>query len=170
MNSRRPSTRFLTLPVAAVVYILLTSTNLPPIVASHFNASGEANSFMSREFYTGFMLVFLVSISLLLVYAPAFFFNRPNAKINVPNREYWLAPERRQDTIDFLCLHIARYAVVVVLLFCYVHWLVIQANAQDPPKLSSPSLTGGLAVFLILTIIWAGTVLVRFRRKPPAAG
>jgi hypothetical protein len=166
MNTPRPSLRFLALPTAAALFVLLSSRNLPPVVASHFDGSGAANGFMGRELYTWFMLAFVVGMPLLLVYLPAFIFSSPRTKINVPNREYWLAPERRQKTVQFLCRHMERFAALFLLLFCYAHWLVIQANAQVPPKLSSPWFVAGLLVFVVLSIIWAGVFLGRHRKVP----
>lgn len=148
------------------MFVLLTSRDLPPVVASQFDGAGAASGFMTREFYTWLMFALVVGMPLLLVYLPAFVFASPRAKINVPNREYWLAPQRRQETVGFLCQHIARFATLLLLLLCYVHWLVIQANAQVPPKLSSPWFIGGLVVFVILSITWAGALLGRFRKVP----
>jgi uncharacterized membrane protein len=166
MNSPRFSPTFLAPPLGAALFVALTSRDLPQLVASHFDGAGAANGFMTRDFYTWFMLGFVVGMPLLLVYLPAFVFSSPKARINVPNRQYWLAPERRQETVDFLCQHLARFGTLLLLLLCYVHWLVIQTNTRVPPKLSSPLFIGGLVVFVILSIIWAGVLLGRFRKVP----
>lgn len=166
MNATRDSLRYLAVPLAASVFVLLSSRELPPVVASHFDGSGAANGFMSRDFYTWFMLAFVVGLPLLLAYLPAFAFRRPAARINLPNATYWLAPERRQETIDFICRHLARFGILLVLLLCYSHWLVIEANLQVPPKLSSPRFNGGLLLFVTLSLVWAGILLGRFFRVP----
>ncbi|HEX5737882.1 MAG TPA: hypothetical protein VFY22_05180 [Hydrogenophaga sp.] len=166
MNLSRPSLRFLAPPLGAAVFVLLTSRDLPPIVASHFDGTGAANGFMSSEFYTWFMLAFVVGLPLLLTYLPAFVFNRSSARFNLPNEAYWLAPERRQETVSFLCRHMARFGMLLALLFCYSHWLVVQANVQVPPRLSTPWFMGGLIVFVLSIILWAGVLLGRFLRVP----
>jgi hypothetical protein len=166
VHSQRSSLRFLAPPLGAALFVLLTSRGLPPVVASHFDGSGAANGFMTREYYTLLMLALVVGMPLLLVYLPAFAFSGPEAKINVPNRDYWLAPERRQATVCFLRRHIARFGTLLLLLLCYVHWLVVQANAQVPPRLSSPWFMGGLIVFVVLSIIWAAVLRGRFRKVP----
>lgn len=170
MNFPRPSPRFLAMALGAALFVLLTSRNLPPVVASHFDGAGAANGFMTREFYTWFMLAFVVGMPLLLVYLPAFALASPHARINLPNREYWLAPQRRQATVAFLCQHLARFGTLLLLLLCYLHWLVIQANAQVPPQLSSTWLVGGLVGFLISGVTWAGVLFGRFRKVPREGG
>jgi uncharacterized membrane protein len=160
------SPRFLVLALCAGFFVLLTSRALPAVVASHFDGAGVANGFMSRHFYTWFMLAFVVGLPILLVYVPSFVLRNQRTQFNLPNRDYWLAPERRQETVEFLCRHTSRFGVLLSLLLCYVHWLVIQANAQIPPKLSSSWFIGGLAVFVVLCIALIGALLGRFRKVP----
>jgi hypothetical protein len=109
MNASRPLPLFLALVLAAVVYVLLTSRGLPPVVASQFDGAGAANGFMRRGFYIGFMLTFVAGLPLLVVGLSTFLFRQPHAKLGIPNQAYWLAPDRRQETVDFLCQHMARF-------------------------------------------------------------
>ena len=166
MTPLRSSLHFLALVCAAALFVWITSPTLPPIVASHFDGAGTADGFMTRQFYTWFMLAFVVGLPLVLVYLPTCLLRSPRARINVPNREHWLAPERKEDTIEFLCRHMTRFGLLLLLFLCYVHWLVIDAHGQVPPRLSSPWFIGGLVGFVVLSIAWAGALLVRFRRMP----
>lgn len=170
MNASRPLPLFLALVLAAVVYVLLTSRGLPPVVASQFDGAGAANGFMRRGFYIGFMLAFVAGLPLLVVGLSTFLFRRPHARLGIPNQAYWSAPDRRQETVDFLCQHMARFGSLLMLLLCFSHGLVVRANAQLPPKLSSAWFIGGLIVFLVLTLVWAGALLVRFRKMPREGG
>ena len=166
MSDRFPR-GFLLLAACAAAFIWLTSRGLPSVVASHFEANGYANGFTTRGGYVGLMLVFVAGVPTLLVTVMYIGLGRPNARINLPNRDYWLAPERRTETVAYLRAHMARFAVALMALLCYVHWLVVRANQAQPPRLASPWVNGGLAVFIIFAVLWTRTLLRRFRARPP---
>jgi hypothetical protein len=155
------------LTLAAAAYVWTTSHGLPPIVASHFNASGAADGFMSRQFYIWFMIAFIAGLPLLLVLLPNLAFHHPRLRFNVPNRDYWLAPERRPETVAFLCRQNTWLSVLITGFLCYVHWLVLQANTMNPPRLSSPLFVVGLALVMILSSAWALALVLRFLKVPP---
>jgi len=137
---------------------------MPDIVGSHFGLAGHADSLMPRGFYIRFMLSLLLGLPLLLVVIPNLFLSSSTARINLPNRDYWLAPEQRTDTIAFLRNHNLRLGSILILFFCYVHWLVVQANRVNPPHLSSFWFIGGLVMFIVANLIWTVALFRRFRR------
>lgn len=96
----------LTLPLSLVVLGMVIGLSLqlwywpqlPERMAIHFDAKGTPNDWMGKGPAT------LLSISLVTL-LPMFFLSisqvirwLPASMINLPHREYWLAPERR----DFL--------------------------------------------------------------------
>jgi hypothetical protein len=139
---------------------------LPDVVGSHFDASGAADGFMPRSWYVGCMLVMVVVFPLLLVIVQSFVLGRPRARINLPNREYWLAPERRTATIDFLRQHLVHFGSMLVVFLCYTHWLVVRANAVTPPRLAAVWFVGGICVFLAAALLWIRALLGHFRNVP----
>src|SRR5690242_12009536 len=100
-SAMRPFTTtpaFLTGLAFAVLFILISSRELPPIVASHFGADGVANGFMSRYAYVSFMLAVTVVTPLLVVLLPRILREISPNLLNLPHREHWLAPERREES------------------------------------------------------------------------
>jgi hypothetical protein len=164
------SRQFITLTLAAAAFVGATSQSLPPIVASHFGGSGTADGFMTRTFYTWFMLAFVVVLPALLTYLPASIFRRPGPRINLPHSDYWLAPERRDETMAYLIRHTARFGAALTLFLCYVHWLVLKANQSIPPRLDSWLFVGGLIAFLLVMVFWTATMLLHFYRLPRKDG
>jgi hypothetical protein len=154
------------LVACAAAFVWMTSDSLPALVASHFGASGTADSFMPRDAYIRFMLAFVVGLPLFIVGLTTLALGSPNARINVPNREYWLAPERREETVSFLRLHTVRFGGMLVVFLCYVHWLVVRANEAQPVRLHNQWFIGGLAVFVISALAWTKVLLGRFRQVP----
>ncbi|WP_295446280.1 hypothetical protein [uncultured Thiodictyon sp.] len=157
---------FLVVLTGAAAFIWFTSLGLPPRVASHFGAAGLANGFMPHDFYVRFMLGFVVALPSVLVFLPAAGLCNPQARINLPNRDYWLAPARRAATLRALRAHMAYLGCLLVVFLSYVHWLVVRANELAPPHLSMPWFVGGLAAFATATVAWALVLIRHFRNVP----
>ena len=85
---------FLVILVVASAFVWLTSGDLPPVVASHFGPGGAANGFTSKSTYTAFMLALVIAVPALIGFSAMFVRILPPRLINLPNRDYWLAPER----------------------------------------------------------------------------
>ncbi|HKC17311.1 MAG TPA: hypothetical protein VKC11_11455 [Steroidobacteraceae bacterium] len=146
------------------VFVGLTSMRLPPLVASHFGASGMANGFMTRTFYTVFMVAFVIGLPALIVLVTWFAVGNARARLNVPDRDYWLAPERRAATVAFLRNGILWFGVLLVTFLCYAHALVVRANGVQPPRLDNSWFMGGLVAFFIVLFVAVRKFRGRFRR------
>lgn len=159
--------RLAVLVAGAAAFVGLTSLSLPDVVASHFAADGTANGSMSRGAYVGVMLAVVIGLPTLLTVVSYFGLGAPGARINLPNRDYWLAPERRAQTLSYLRAQLARFSTVLLVFLCYVHWLVVQANGTRPPHLSAPWINVGLVGFAVFAIVWTRLIVRRFRNRPP---
>ncbi|MBI5890884.1 MAG: hypothetical protein HZB47_09430 [Nitrosomonadales bacterium] len=150
--------------VFAVAFVLVTGRSLPPVVASHFIAGGAANGFVPRDTYMHLTVALLVALPLLISLLTSIGSMLPARFINLPNREYWLAPERQADTLAYLRKHSSRFSFFLAVFICFVHWLVVKANEQNPPLLPEPLLFSGMAAFLVGLVVWLGGFVVHFRR------
>jgi hypothetical protein len=156
---------FLTLLFTGADFILLTTASLPDRVASHFGAEGLANGYMTREGYRWFMLFFTVGFPALMVLGIGGLPRLIPQYTNLPNRDYWLAPERRAQAFDFLTIHALWFGCLLLLFICSVHWLVVQANTQHPPQLANGPFLMSLGLFLGALVVWT-TILMRQFRIP----
>jgi hypothetical protein len=158
--------KFVLLVAGATAFIWLTSLSLPDVVASHFAVDGTANGSMSRGAYLGVMLAVVIGLPALITVVSYFALAAPRARINLPNRDYWLAPERRAGTVSYLRAQLARFSAVLLVFLCYVHWLVVRANVIRPPRLSAPWINVGLVGFAVFAIVWTRLIVRRFRNRP----
>jgi hypothetical protein len=146
-----------------VVGLILTASRLPPRVASHFNGAGAPDGWMLRNSYLWTMAGIVVGMSVLLV--GVFYCIRylPPSLINLPHRHYWLATDRRAETIEFLFQAGIWLATFQAVFLFAVHLLVVDANVSQPVRLSSYIwiLLGG---FVLATIVWSYFLIQRFRR------
>jgi hypothetical protein len=135
------------------------------VLASHFDAIGKPNGYMPRGIYVVLMFVIVIVLPSFLAFLPSSLARRGDARLNIPNREYWLAPQKREATVAYLGQQGKRFATAVLLFLAYVHWLVVQANTHHPPSLSASWLVGGLTAFLVFVALWVGSLYAHFRRS-----
>jgi hypothetical protein len=134
------------------------------MVAVHFDAAGRAAAFAPRGQYLTAVLVFALALPVAVVGIMAFAYSRAT-DLKLPNRDYWLAPQRLERTRAFLITHSIWLGSIMVTLVCFVHWLVLDANLRRPPELSNSLFALGLGAFTVCVAVWVGTMMLVFRRK-----
>jgi len=149
--------------VAAIATIVLTANQLPERVASHFGPDGLANGFMARHLYLAFILGFGVGLPALVGLTIGISVRYGSRFINIPNRDYWLAPARREETSAYLVAHTTWLTVGLAGFAVAVHLLVIRANRLNPPRLDTDVMIALLAVLAALVAVWAALLSRRFR-------
>ncbi|HEX7669220.1 MAG TPA: DUF1648 domain-containing protein [Polyangiaceae bacterium] len=161
--------------IVTLVIVLLAAArvatvwpNLPLEVASHFGAGGEPNGWMSREQFFGTMAAIGGGVSALLLLLPLVLAVIPTKFINLPNREYFLADDRRDATIARLGSLMAWLGVSTTALIALVLELSIQANLKPGP-LDNGIFLLGMGVYLLSIVV---TLVATYRafRLPRSAG
>lgn len=157
-----PRALFLIILAAAIAQVTYAFPQMPARMASHFAASGAANGWMTKEqFFLTYALTFLPAIFV------EFWVGRrisrtPEARINLPNKEYWLAPERRAGTFAYFESFFAWYGCALLGLLAFVFGLAMRANLSAEPRLpTGPTLTA-IAAFVIFNVAAIVAVLRRF--------
>ena len=135
----------------AAVHAWTLSSTLPPTVASHFNAAGHPNGWMPRA---TFVAVYAGVVALLtVIFAIANVAMRvPGARINLPNREHWLAAERRDSTLAWISAWSYWMGSLIVWLLIGVMRLAARANGIEPNAM--------VGATPLLIAFGAGTVLM----------
>ena len=87
----------------------------------------------------------------------------PPSMINIPNREYWLAPERAENSIAFLSEQGIWFACILVVFLASVDWMVARANASTPPHFPAGRFAWIMAAFACAIALWAMRMFRRFR-------
>jgi hypothetical protein len=149
--------------VLAYYYIEHAATALPAMVASHFDAEGIANSFIRRDRYLHLMHLVAFLVPSIVVGGTSLIYSRAS-NFKIPNRDYWLAPERLAETRAYLVGHSIWFGVLLTAMLCYVHSLVVGANLTSPPHLSNTAAIGGVFGFMLVTVGWAMILVFKFRR------
>src|SRR5437667_366923 len=100
-DARLPRTLFAVLAAGAAIYFSSYYAELPAVVASHFNAQGVPNGWQTKS---AFFAVF-VGVSVLAVLVgfgiPRIISLMPPELINLPKKQYWLAPAHLAESHSF---------------------------------------------------------------------
>lgn len=142
---------FFILLVSGDSFVIGTASELPPTVASHFDASGQPNANMFHSGYIRFMLCLVLGLPLAAVGSLTRSYSR-STQMKLPNRDYWLAPERLDQTRAFLIAHGAWFGSLLVALTCCVHWLELLAKRTQPAHFSGQMLAVVMIAFLLSTL------------------
>jgi Domain of unknown function (DUF1648) len=133
---------------------------LPPVVASHFNAAGDANSWQSKQAFAGtFCFVYLLFATVNLV-LPHLIMSLPAELINLPNKGYWLAPERRLHTAHVVGDQLAWLGAGQIIVVALVGQLAINANLPGGDGRLGPAAIWFVVAFVFFVVLW----LIRFFR------
>ena len=149
--------------IAVAWFVVATTGNLPPSVATHFGASYLANGWMARDDYLVFSLTFSTPLPIVVAGVVGWLPRLFPKLVNVPNRDYWLTPERSAVTLDRLAISGLALGALLSAFMGGVHWLILQANAVVPPRLPARDFWALLIAFLMLLTMWIGALWTKFR-------
>ena len=166
MDSRLPKLIFALLVLYAAVHFSYYYPQLPGVVASHFNGRGAANGWQSKSAFFGVFVGVSVLAVVMGFAIPQIIAVIPAQWINLPNKRYWLAPEHRAETMEFLNGYFAWFACGLYLVLILTFDYAVQQNLhpEDPPD--AARMWYALAGLLVFTTVWTIRMLAKFLRPP----
>jgi len=157
-----------TIPVIALLAVAALQIayyypRLPALVASHFDVSGMPNRYEPKATFLVLYVGVLVGLAVVYVVIPRLMLALPVEYINLPNKAYWLAPERREATVAFFMDRFTIFGAVTLALIVLVFQLGFTANlsTQTFPSAMGLWLLGAYGVF---AVGWLATLALRFYR------
>ncbi|MDH4182220.1 MAG: hypothetical protein OEV46_09420 [Betaproteobacteria bacterium] len=152
--------------LCGLAFVAATSGALPPRVATHFGHGGAANGWMTREGYTWFALGFSLLLPLAVMVSIGFLPARFPKFVNLPHRDHWLAPPRREATLAWLRGFGAAMGLASALFAIGVHALILDANSRAPARLDETAFFAVLAAFVLALVGGTIALYAKFRRIP----
>jgi len=152
--------------LAFAAYVWLSVGRLPDHVATHFGMNGVANGWETHAGYVRTTLLFGTGVPAFIVGLFAVIRLGNGWGMNIPHKEYWLAPERRQETMAFFQRQGMIFAAMLIGFFAMMHYSILSANAQTPASLPASSAFRYGGVFLAAAIAWVAAFTSHFYRKP----
>jgi len=148
---------------AGLALALRAHTLLPPKVATHYGNSGIPDSYMSNTYSLLLWLGTFLFLALLFFSMPYLLKKTRTEWINLPNREYWLAPERRENTIRIMSDYMYIFGSMLNGFFIVILWLTVIAHKQTPVQLSTSGMLTALALLFAATAVWLIQLFRQFR-------
>jgi serine/threonine-protein kinase len=150
--------------IGAATTIVATIGLLPPVVPSHFGFDGRPDRWTPRDAYVVVMLLLAIGLPLLIVASMGTVRGIPVRWINLPNRDYWLAPSRREETYRTLRAFGCCVGVAVALFLTAMHVLIVTGTFAREHASPNTALFALLAVFLLCIVLMLVWLARRFAR------
>ncbi len=136
---------------------------LPERVASHFGPHGHPDSWTTKKSFIRFYLLFIAGITVFFSLIGLLTEKVPASLMNMPNKEYWMAPERRQSTLDLLASSFFWFASATMILLLDMFYQTFQVQLGRTKILTHPVLS--LGIYISFSVILTLLLLIGFFRK-----
>jgi hypothetical protein len=163
-RSALPAMLLLFLCVGFLLFLSWSSQQLPQQVATRFGFNGRPVAWMSRGSAIGVFGAFGIGLPLFLVLVSFALPLVPDRSVSMPNREYWLAPERRDLTYAYVSRQMLWLACIMVCFMTALTWLTVQANSSTPVQMPTQMFLTTFGVYLAAMAVWMLCFVRRFRR------
>jgi uncharacterized membrane protein len=165
-DARIPTFLFLLLVMFAFLQCVQVNPQLPDVMASHFDAHGTPNGWQPKATF-----FILIGVVIVVCAIPAFIVPRrlptmSAERINLPNKSYWLAPERRDETWRFFRVQMAWWGCALLFVLLYALFQAINANLPSVGHFNSEGMWYVLAAFLLFSVTWTIHLIRHFSKMP----
>jgi uncharacterized membrane protein len=161
-NNRLPRSIFLGLIVIGAVQAHYYAQRMPEVIASHFGNAGMANGWQSKSAFFITELGLIIAASVVTFGAPLITALLPASAINLPNKEFWLAPDRREYILSYFRAQFAWFGCALLAFLLFVMQLVFRANLQPPPQLETSAFVPAIPLFLTFMAVWLIRLILHF--------
>jgi uncharacterized membrane protein len=137
---------------------------LPENVPSNFSASGVPHGWMEK---TDFLVLYFAVVSLVPLFFPGLALvlpKIPHSLISLPNRDYWLSPERGKETFDFIITSMtwlgSATLLFVMRVFHACYEAALGSAAKPGPLIPGPGVSGLL--YGLIMLVFCVVLYMRF--------
>ncbi len=136
---------------------------LPERVAMHFGMNGAPNGWGSLQTHVALMIGLQTFMLLMMAGLPWIVRKTPREMVNIPNRDYWLADERREETVAKIGEHCLVLSLMTQVFFLALGMCIGFANLSDPVWLPQEIFLTVLGAFLVAVTTWCVQLCRAFR-------
>jgi hypothetical protein len=138
---------------------------LPPKVASHFSFQGNADCWMAKTLFVLSEAGLLLGMACVQILLDLLIYRAPPRFFSLPNRDYWLAPERRAETNRVISGYMAWLFVATLLFLTAMYEFCYQVSLGHPDamRLGMPWL---LVVYAGVATVWVRRLFKQFSKPP----
>lgn len=148
-----------------ILLILASGFYLPDRVATHFGSGGMPNGWASRDRHMLISMIMTICLFLVFFSLPRLVRILPSSSLNLPDRNFWLKEENRQQLVTILETGFYEFGTAMMLFLFCISLLTCEANLKIPAHLNEPVMIALLALFLAYSAYW-GIQFYRSLKKP----
>lgn len=164
-NTRLPNSIFFLLIVLSAVQRFYYTSRLPENLASHFGKAGLVNGWQSKAAFISMELAIIVLATGVSFGIPRIIEAMPVSLINLPHKDFWLSPERRDSTLAYMRVWTAWLGCALLAFLLFVMELVYRANLQTPPRLNVAAFVPALLAFVAFDAVAILRLILHFSRR-----
>ena len=156
---------FWLLVLASALHMIYYYPLLPDRVASHFDAYGRPNGWSGKTVFFSIYAGVVVLMAVIKTATRLSLTKMPVSLINLPNKDYWLSPERYAGSMAVLMKYMNGFWSATLFFLMGTMHLAFRANLGWGQGLGDWFfvLLGG---YILFTIAWSVSLIRRFARKP----
>ena len=168
-DSRLPTAIYFLLLLFGIVHFAQIYPQLPDRMASHFAADGTPNGSAPKQdfFLLTAMIAAVTAIPAFLV--PLKLKRLPRQRINLPNKEYWLAPEHAEETYRFFRTYMAWFACALLFVLLFGTAQAANANLPSIGHFNSTAMIYVMVGFAAFVGVWLISFIRHFQNVPAAS-
>jgi uncharacterized membrane protein len=117
-----------TLVAVFIAQGFLAYTELPERIAVHFTMDGMPDRFLAKDSYIVSNSVVAIFVSILFLGIPLLLDRMPPTVLNIPNSNYWLAQNRKKQTLYILKQMFHGFGCATLVLMIILQHIVQSAN------------------------------------------
>ena len=163
-NTRLPNSVFFMLVVLGGAQFFYYAPRLPEIIGSHFSGAGVVNGWQTKTAFFAMELAIIVLAAVVSFGVPRIIAAMPVALINLPHKEFWLAPERRDGTLAYIRRWSAWFGCALLAFLLFVMELAFRANLHTPPQFNNAAFVPALLAFVALDTIGIIRLVLHFAK------
>ena len=165
-NTRLPKSIFFALVALGAVQLFYYAPRIPEILGSHFARGGFVNGWQTKAAFFSTELAMIVLATVVSFGIPRIIAAVPVSLINLPHKEYWLASERREDTLVYIRVWSAWFGCGLLAFLLFVMELAFRANLRTPPQFNNAAFVPALLAFVVFDTTLVLRLILHFSRTP----
>jgi uncharacterized membrane protein len=151
--------------VVAIAQAAFYFGQLPDRVATHFDVKGNPDGWSGRRAATLMMLGFQCGMPLFILAMGKLASRMPESMLNIPDKAYWMHPDRKADALQVSANYLAWIAVLVAVFITVLNHLTFFANRDSAP-LRLGWFAAAMTLFLLAVLALSIRMVLHFKIRP----
>lgn len=151
------------LALGTLAHSLYFFDRLPNRVAVHFDIAVQPDNWAGKGSAMALYIGVVFVMTLLFVLLPVLIARTPRHLVNIPNRDYWLAPERRDASLGYIGSMLGWIGITTSVMLMGIFHLLFEANLREPVAMNGWAIAGLIVGDLVVLAVLMLFMTRRFK-------